>query len=76
MYGKSVSMQIKKRISEAMTGSNNPFYDKHHTDESLQKMSVAAINRSKVKCPYCGTVGDKPNMKRWHFDNCKTKKIS
>lgn len=25
----------------------------------------------KVICPHCGKEGDKPLMKRWHFDNCK-----
>ena len=25
------------------------------------------------KCPNCGKVGNLPNMKRWHFDNCKLK---
>jgi len=25
----------------------------------------------KVTCPYCSLTGSGPNMKRYHFDNCK-----
>jgi len=25
-------------------------------------------------CPHCGKEGGERSMKRWHFDNCKTKK--
>lgn len=39
-----------------------------------QKMSDAAKNRKKVKCPQCGKIGSPSNMKRWHFDNCKAQK--
>ena len=30
-------------------------------------------NKVKVTCPYCGKVGNKLPMARWHFDNCKFK---
>lgn len=26
------------------------------------------------QCPNCGKVGNLPNMRRWHFQNCKQKK--
>jgi len=25
-----------------------------------------------LECPHCGVSGSKPNMVRWHFENCKT----
>ena len=25
-----------------------------------------------VECPHCGKQGGKPNMRRWHFDKCKS----
>lgn len=28
---------------------------------------------SKLTCPWCNKTGSLPNMKRWHFDNCKKK---
>jgi len=32
------------------------------------------VKKPKIKCPYCSLEGYKPNMNRWHFDNCKKKK--
>jgi hypothetical protein len=29
-------------------------------------------NTIKVSCPHCGKEGQYANMKRWHFDNCKS----
>lgn len=30
-------------------------------------------NLEKITCCYCGKIGSSPNMRRWHFDNCKKK---
>jgi len=30
-------------------------------------------NTTTVICPYCGTIGKRNGMTRWHFDNCKKK---
>lgn len=30
------------------------------------------IKRTQMICPYCNKEGNGPNMKRYHFDNCKT----
>lgn len=37
--GGGFSEEIKKKISNATKGENNPFYGKRHSEESLQKMS-------------------------------------
>jgi hypothetical protein len=29
-------------------------------------------NTNIVRCDRCGVEGGEPNMRRWHFDNCKT----
>ena len=29
------------------------------------------VTRSELTCPHCDKVGKGPNMKRYHFDNCK-----
>lgn len=29
-------------------------------------------SKIKVTCPHCNKIGDKPNMMRYHFDNCKS----
>lgn len=31
------------------------------------------IEGQTITCPHCNKSGDKSNMKRWHFDNCKHK---
>lgn len=30
-------------------------------------------NKRQLTCPHCGKTGGQVNMKRWHFDNCKSK---
>ena len=30
--------------------------------------------KPKITCPHCNKIGGLPQMKRWHFDNCKEKK--
>ena len=27
--------------------------------------------KAKVECPHCFKIGGFPQMKQWHFDNCK-----
>jgi len=50
-------------------GTDNPFYGKHHSEETLAKLRVA---KPKYCCEHCNTsVGGKSNYKRWHGDNCK-----
>lgn len=34
-------------------------------------LSQKAKQRQKVECPHCRLVGAKPQMARWHFENCK-----
>jgi hypothetical protein len=61
---------------------SNPFYGKRHSKETIEKlskpkqhtqnMSFRLNNSIKVKCPHCNKEGQLTNMKRWHFDNCKT----
>ena len=41
MYGKQLSEETKKRLSEYRKGENNAMYGKHHTEESKKKMSIA-----------------------------------
>lgn len=44
------------------------------TTETKAKMSAAAKARIEpLSCPHCGVVGFVPNIKRWHFTNCKNR---
>lgn len=66
--GRIVNEESKKKLSAALKG-------RELSDDWKEKLSVAAKNRLKVKCPHCDKEGDTPNMKRWHFDNCKIKNL-
>lgn len=41
--------------------------------ETCELLSQKARNRERVECPHCGMKGAKPQMGRWHFNNCKEK---
>ena len=62
--GKTVFENRNDKISKTRKqngtakGKNNPMYGK------IQEQ---------INCPHCGKIGDKPNMTRWHLDNCKQK---
>lgn len=40
--------------------------------ETRLKNSISQKNKPKIICPHCNKAGTESNMKRWHFDNCKT----
>ena len=44
-----------------------------HTEERKDKISKALKGKAKpiITCPHCGKSGGRPQMKQWHFDNCK-----
>jgi hypothetical protein len=41
-------------------------------DPTINREEALKRNSEIVKCTKCGVEGNKPNMMRWHFDNCKT----
>lgn len=43
------------------------------TQETKNKISYTLQNKPKrkIECPVCNKIGGEPQMKRWHFDNCK-----
>lgn len=40
--------------------------------EHAANMIVHKNNSTKITCPNCNKTGQLPNMKRWHFSNCKS----
>jgi|ETNmetMinimDraft_33_1059910.scaffolds.fasta_scaffold67745_2 group I intron endonuclease len=38
----------------------------------MYSKKVTELNKVKVECPHCSKTGNVGNMKRWHFDNCKS----
>lgn len=41
-------------------------------NSELSKIEALKRNSEIVSCPSCGVTGNRPNMMRWHFENCKT----
>ena len=41
-------------------------------DSTISSMEAIKRNQEIVECPRCGVKGNRPNMMRWHFENCKT----
>ena len=77
-------MSIYDPLSEALGMESNPqLFEKisklENTDLLPQFNSIIcreeAIKRNTniVQCDKCGVSGGETNMRRWHFENCKTK---
>ena len=47
-------------------GEKHPMFGKKNPKSS-------EVIKAKIQCPHCNKIGNVPNMKRWHFDNCKQK---
>lgn len=62
------------RCFQKKYGLPNTFNSSWKTSEDGKKM--AAKNNAKTICPHCKKEGQYRAMKRWHFDNCKHKKIT
>jgi hypothetical protein len=64
-------------------GSKNGMFGKKQTPDGLKRISEARKQMVGVKrgqyiesiCPHCGLKGSGGNMKRYHFENCKSKKL-
>jgi hypothetical protein len=70
MYGKHHTEDAKKQMSESLKG-------KIRTTEFKENLSKLYKGKPKkvIVCPHCNKAGGEPQMKRYHFDNCKERKI-
>jgi group I intron endonuclease len=73
MHGKPKPAEIKNKLSELNKGEANAFFGKLHSADTRDKMRKAHASRAPVTCPHCGQSGHVNAMKRWHFDNCRSK---
>lgn len=55
-YGKHLSEESRRKISEAQKGENNHMYGKHHSEKTKEKLSEA--NKGE-KHPFYGKTGEK-----------------
>jgi hypothetical protein len=82
-YGEVRSRSLKKykRTNEhqsnlncSLKGRKPTFTGKSHSVSSKNKISVSLTGKKHplLTCPHCGLSGGQSNMKRYHFDRCKT----
>jgi group I intron endonuclease len=68
MFGKKHTQEHKDKISKSSKGISKPM-----TEEHKKNLKCHTNNSTKVLCPHCGKEGQLTNMKRWHFEKCKSK---
>jgi hypothetical protein len=62
------SQETKEKLRKSHTGQIKNEETKRKIGDSLR-----GKKKQKVTCPHCFKVGGIPQMKQWHFDNCKGK---
>lgn len=62
-----LSEEQKNKISKSLKGISKPMTEQHK-----KNLKCHTNNTTKILCPHCNKVGQLTNMKRWHFDNCKS----
>lgn len=67
--------ETKKKMSEQHKGRKITWDLKATTPEANEKRSKSLTGKQKpvIVCPHCKKSGGAPQMKQWHFDNCKEK---
>ena len=75
MFGRKLSEETKKKISESQSGEKNGFYGKKHSEKTKKKLSQPRTPMEKRICPHCGKIGASNQMTRYHFNNCKNLKV-
>lgn len=66
-YPRTHSQETKEKIKNSLLG-------RKQSQSQKDKVSIALKGRPKPKitCPNCGKSGQASNMKRYHFDNCRS----
>lgn len=59
----------KPAHNKGQTGINSPLFNKPKSDTHKQNMRNP---KEKATCPHCGLIGGLNQLKRWHFNNCRT----
>jgi len=82
--GKTRPQSFIDKMKTKMKGENNPMFGKKISEEHKEKIREANRKRKglpspnkgkpqdKSQCPFCMKIGGKSNMKRYHFNNCRS----
>ncbi len=62
-----LSEEHKLKISLSSKGTSKTFSEEHK-----KNLKCHSNNSTTVSCPHCNKTGQLTNMKRWHFDKCKS----
>jgi len=66
----------RQNIKDKPHSLKNPEMIKKCTEAKLlakvKRPDLSNNNKKAVQCPHCAKIGPVFNMKRWHFDNCKS----
>lgn len=73
LKGKKQSPEHIAKLTEIRKGKPNPKVSAARKGVPSPKKGIP---QEKISCPHCRKVGGLPQMKQWHFDNCKEKKIN
>lgn len=68
------SEESRRKQSLTIRGENHPLFGKPVSEERKNKQRMTLMARPKLGCPHCGKFSSDGNAKRWHFDNCRSKK--
>lgn len=65
----------KQNISQSLIGNLKgiPKSDRQRERQSLSMQGKNSGSKPVTQCPHCGKLGGLPQMRQWHFDNCKLK---
>lgn len=70
------SIETLQKQSESMIGKNKgkpgPNKGIARSDEVKEKIRLTKAAAPTVQCPHCGKTGKSGNMKRYHFNNCRS----
>jgi hypothetical protein len=74
-YGGTHTEEHRQKISKAQSGEKHWNFGGTISDEHKETMRQTHLGKPKkiVTCPHCNKSGGEGAMKRWHFDNCKSK---
>jgi len=76
LMGRTQSEASNKKRSEKLTGiPKSPFTQSHREKISAAQRGIPKGPYPTTTCPHCGKIGAIRQMKTFHLDNCKYKKI-
>lgn len=78
MYGKKHTNESKIKMSQNLDRDNlSKLAKQQWSDDEMRKKMIASMKvpKKKLECPHCAKVGGSSNMKRYHFNKCKFKKV-